>query len=123
MFINDKDVITSPAFRQRTELDSLLMVIIFPATLAFNLSNQNLTLKINFLYSTETVLSKKQNMLTMVVSHHCWAAQLHHTAFTLPPQSKRENTMKRGSKVEIRTGRSVASCHHGQNRLIIGRLK
>lgn len=52
-----------------------------------------------------------------------WAAVLHHN-HTLTPSSKREQERKydgRGSRVEMRTGRSLNNYCRGQNRLSVGR--
>ena len=52
-----------------------------------------------------------------------WAAELHHNLSLTPPSSKGKGRKydEKGSRVEIRTGRSFKS-YHRQNRLSIGRL-
>ena len=52
-----------------------------------------------------------------------WEAELHHNhALTPPPQrGKGRKYDEKGSRVEIRMGRSLNNYHYGQNRLSIGR--
>lgn len=54
-----------------------------------------------------------------------WLAKLHHAAFSLPLlSSPREENMteKKPSWVEIRTGKSLSKCCHGQNRLNVSEI-
>lgn len=54
-----------------------------------------------------------------------WPAELHHNcSLTLPPpREKGRKCNEKGARVEMRTGRSLKSYCHGQNRLSVGRLE
>lgn len=54
----------------------------------------------------------------------CWAAEFHYTTLSLPFFRQREggNAMKKGSRVEAGTGRSLTKYQLGQNRLSVGSL-
>ena len=66
----------------------------------------------------------KLNALDVVVLLR-WAAELHHScSLTPPPQRKRGRKYnEKGSRVEIRMGKSLNNYNHRQNRLSIGRLE
>lgn len=59
----------------------------------------------------------------MVVSP-CWAAEFYYTTLSLPFFRQREggNVMKKGSRVEAGTGRSLTKYQLGQNRLSVRSL-
>lgn len=67
--------------------------------------------------------NRQKSLLPIVMISPKRAAKHHNCCLLLSCQKKRgKNVMKRGLRVEIRTGKSNTNYHHRQDRLNLGRL-